>query len=97
MAFNFLAIAQSPIDWSTVNERYRNTEQMFEVFPIADPENGDAIGISIPTSHFNAQSWNSASKFLTSLADSCTFEVYDMYRGDAVDLATYVPDGLDAG
>ena len=97
MAYNLLAIAQSPLDWTAVNERYRNTDQMFEVFPIPDPENGDALGISIPTNYFNEQSWNSAANFLTALADSYPLAVYDMYAGHAVDIVTYVPDGLDGG
>lgn len=94
MAFNLLAIARSPIDWPLLGERYKNTDQSFEVFPIVDPENGNAIGISIPTSRFNAKSWKSVSKFLTSVSDSCALEVYDMYKGEAVDIATYIPDGL---
>ncbi len=97
MAFNLMAIARSPIDWSVVNEQYQNTDHMFEVFPITDPANDNAIGISIPSNYFNGQSWNSVSKFLTELADSYPLEVYDMYAGHAVDVATYVPDGLDAG
>jgi hypothetical protein len=94
MAFNLLAIARSPIDWPLVAEQYRNTDQSFEVFPIVDPENGAAIGISIPTSRFNAKSWKSVSRFLSSVGDSCSLEVYDMYQGDAVDIASYLPDGL---
>jgi len=83
-----MAISNSPLDWSAINRQYRNTDQMFEVFPIADPEIGDALGI---------KSWNSVSEFLTQLADSSSLEVYDMYAGHAVDIATYVPDGLNAG
>ncbi|CAN5148215.1 hypothetical protein BH11PLA2_BH11PLA2_46330 [soil metagenome] len=94
MAFNLLAIARSPIDWPMVGGRYRNTDQSFEVFPIVDPENGDAIGISIPTSRFNAKCWKSVSRFLISVGGSCLLDVYVMYQGDAVDIATYVPDGL---
>jgi len=97
MAFNLLAVAQAPIDWPMVSEQYRNTDRTFEVFPIVDPENGDAIGISIPTSYFNAKAWQSASNFLIALAASCPLKVYDMYGGNAVDVATYVPDGLSAG
>jgi len=80
-----------------VSERYRNTDRTFEVFPIVDPENGDAIGISIPTNYFNKQSWQSASNFLVALAASCPLKVYDMYGGHAVDVTTYVPDGLNDG
>lgn len=94
MAFNLLAIARSPIDWPMVGERYRNTDQSFDVFPIVDPENGAAIGISIPTNRFNAECWKSVSDFLTSVGDSCSLEVYDMYQGDAVDIEAYVPDGM---
>lgn len=94
MAFNLLAIARTPIDWALVGERYRKTDQSFEVFPIVYPETGDAIGISIPTSRFDAKCWKGVSRFLTSIGDSCSLEVYDMYQGNAVDIATYVPDGL---
>ncbi len=97
MAYNLLAIAQSRFNWPAVNELYQNTDQVFEMFPIPDSENGDALGISIPTNYLNEQSWNSASIFLTALADLYPLEVYDMYAGHAVDLATHVPDGLDAG
>ena len=97
MAYNLMAIAQSPLHWSVVNERYRNTDRIFEVFPIGDSENGDALGISIASNYFNDQSWNSVSRFLTELADMWPLEVYDMYSGHAVDIATYVPDGLNPG
>ena len=97
MAYNLLAIAQSELDWATVNERFRNTDQMFEVFPIADPENGDSLGISIPTNYFNEQSWHNVCKFLSDIAGSCPLDVYDMYAGHSIDVATYVPDGLNAG
>ena len=97
MASNLLAVAQSPIEWRMVSERYRNTDRTFEVFPITDPECGDAIGVSIPTNHFNKHSWRSASNFLIALAASCPLKVYDMYGGHAVDVTTFVPAELDAG
>lgn len=94
MAFNLLAVAETPIDWTLVSETYRNTDRMFEMFPIAEPKNGDAIGISIPIKYLNEQSWQSALAFLLALTDLGPLKIYDMYLGNEVDLATYVPDGL---
>lgn len=94
MAFNLLAVAQSPIDWTKTSELYRQADRLFEVFPIADPGEPDALGISIPTNHFNQTSWQSASRFLLILASAYPLTVFEMYGGHAVDLATYVPDGL---
>ena len=97
MAYNLLAVSKTPIDWAAVNQEFQSIDHMFEMFPIIDAENGDAIGISIPTNYFNHQTWKIASKFLTALADSYPLAVYDLYLGHAVDITKYVPDGLDAG
>ena len=95
MAFNYLAIAGSPINWLRLSEQYQNTDRTFEIFPIAESELGDALGISIPTNAFDSKSWWSASAFLQALAASNSLEVYDMFTGQAIDVATYVPDGID--
>jgi hypothetical protein len=97
MSYNLIAISKSPFDWATVNQDYQSIDQLFEVFPITGLENGDALGISIPTNYFNDKSWKIATKFLTALADSYPLEVYDLYLGHAVDITTYAPDGLEAG
>ena len=97
MAFNLLAIPQAPVDWSEISERYIETDRLFEIFPIAGTEIGDALGISIPSKFFNEESWGSASTFLARLAESCKLEVYDMYAGSVIDIATYTPEGLNDG
>ncbi len=97
MAFNLMVVADGPLDWSTVHEQYSYTDNMFEVCPILDAEGGDAVGISIPMKYFNQHTWTSASRFLKALADQFDLKLYDMYAGQQVDLATYVPDGMDAG
>jgi len=97
MAFNLMVVAHGPLDWSTVHEQYGYTDKMFEVFPILDADGGDAFGVSIPMKYFNQHTWTSASRFLRALADQFDLRLYDMYTGHQVDLATYVPDGMDAG
>lgn len=94
MAYNLLAVTQSAIEWRTVSDQYQSTDRLFEIFPIADPQNGDAIGISIPTNHFNAKTWQSAARFLRTISAAGPLTVYDMYQGSAIELATYVPDEL---
>lgn len=97
MAFNLMVVTETPIEWPKVQNQYQSTDQLFEIFPISDAEPGDAIGVSIPMNQFNQQSWASASGFLRAIADDYQFTLYDMYLGQSVDLATYAPDGMDAG
>ncbi len=97
MAFNLLVVLHAPVDWSDISERYVASDRSFELFPITDAELGDALGISIPLKYFNAQSWSSAATFLSDLFVSCQVEVYDMYTGHAIDIATYKPEGLGDG
>lgn len=96
MAFNLMILADGPLDWMAVHEQYGNTDRMFEVFPILDADDRDAIGISIPMKYFNQHSWASASNFLNALAARFNLKLYDMYTGQQVDLATFVPNGMNA-
>lgn len=96
MAFNLMAVSQTEIDWPGVQQAYRDTEQLFEIFPIPEFGPGDAIGISLPMNHFNQDSWSCASRFLRTIAGEVQFTLYDMYLGQAVELGTYVPGGIDA-
>ena len=97
MAFNLLAVAKSAIDWASINEQYRNTDQMFELFPISDAENGDFLGISIPMNHFNHESWDSASSFLKTVevVKSPTADMIEGALGGTVSMRTVRPLELD--
>ena len=94
MAYNLLAITAAQPDWVALSVHYHQSERSFEIFPVSNGEDGLGFGICIPFNHFTQSNWQSTVTFLRGLSTFGHFTTYDMYTGLAIDINSYIPDGL---
>lgn len=88
MAFNIIAETDKKLDFDKLHKKVYSESFSFNFVPMPGLgiKGGDAIGICIPLSNANEETWTQLKPILKKLKSEFNCDVYDLYGGQKLGL-----------